>query len=175
MKLRPVTTADNDALRAFAATLDAHDRTFLGDDIEAVTAVDDAGDPRQRLRWIALTGDHIAGYASIRRLPAQSRHVGILRLAVAGNHRRTGIGTDLARHALVESLHEGVLKVVVEIAAEQEPVIHMFRNLGFSAEALLRDHLRAGDGSFHDLLMLAHHARADWSAMNAVGLTGGPD
>ncbi|HEX7381278.1 MAG TPA: GNAT family N-acetyltransferase [Nevskiaceae bacterium] len=172
MKLRSATPADDVALRAFAAALDARDRTFLGDDPSVCAAPESPGVRDHPLRWIATADDRIIGYASLRRLPAHSRHVGILRLAVASGHRRSGTGTDLARHALVESLHEGVLKVVVEIAAEQEPVIRMFRNLGFSAEALLRDQLRDENGSFHDLLMLAHHARADWSAMDTVGLTG---
>jgi hypothetical protein len=46
----------------------------------------------------------------------------------------------------------------------------MFSGLGFTGEALLRDHIRDGDGQLHDLVVLAHLVEESWSTLDAVGL-----
>ena len=45
---------------------------------------------------------------------------------------------------------------MVELPVEQEPAIAMFSGLGFTGEALLRDHIRDRNGQLGDLVMLAH-------------------
>src|SRR5262245_43387368 len=64
----------------------------------------------------------------------------------------------------------GLTKVVVELPADQEKAIAMFTGLGFTGEALLRDHLRDADGELHDLVMLAHLVDESWAAISAVGV-----
>ena len=78
---------------------------------------------------------------------------------------------QLACHALTSSLNQGLRKVQVEIAADDESAIKMFSQLGFTGEALLRDHIRARDGQYHDLVLLAHLVDDTWTAMNTVGIT----
>jgi hypothetical protein len=45
------------------------------------------------------------------------------------------------------------------------------RSLGFTGEALLRDHIRDRDGELHDLVMLAHFVDGAWASMETVGLS----
>jgi hypothetical protein len=47
----------------------------------------------------------------------------------------------------------------------------MFSSLGFTGEALLRDHIRDRNGELHDLVMLADFVGGVWAGMGAVGLS----
>jgi ribosomal protein S18 acetylase RimI-like enzyme len=117
-----------------------------------------------------MDGDTVTGYVAIIRLSGWSDHVGELRLVVHPTHRGTGLGGELARHGLSRALEAGLSKLVVELVADQEHALEMFRKIGFTGEALLRDHIRDRDGRLRDLVVLAHHVDANWEAMTAVGL-----
>ena len=112
------------------------------------------------------------GLVSVRPLLGWSAHVGELRLVVAPAQRGRGRGRTLAQHALREALAAGLEKIVVEVVAEQEGAVRMFTDLGFRPEALLKDHIRDRSGELRDLLVLAHDAAEEWSAMASVGLEG---
>jgi ribosomal protein S18 acetylase RimI-like enzyme len=159
-----------DALSLFFAGLPAGDLTFIKEDVT------DPGQVRSlaasaRGRWLAID-EHAAvtGYLEVRRLPGWSDHVGEIRLVVHPAHRRAGVGRALARHALVQAVEGGLRKLVVELVADQEHAIAMFTALGFTGEALLRDHIRDRDGRLRDLVVLAHFVDETWAAMATVGL-----
>ena len=57
---------------------------------------------------------------------------------------------------MLEALELGLKKMVVEVVADQESTIAMFRSLGFEPEALLTDHVRDRAGGLRDLMILAH-------------------
>jgi len=63
----------------------------------------------------------------------------------------------------------GRRKVVVELTADH--ALAMFGSLGFTGEALLRDHIRDRDGELHDLGMLAHFVDGTWAGMETAGVT----
>jgi ribosomal protein S18 acetylase RimI-like enzyme len=163
-----------DALSQFFAELPAGDLTFIEEDVTDPAQVRSLAVPAWG-RWLAVD-DHIpdhptvTGYLTVRRLPGWSDHVGEIRLVVHPEHRRAGLGRALARHALVQAVDGGLRKLVVELVADQEHAIAMFTALGFTGEALLRDHIRDRDGRLRDLIVLAHYVDETWAAMAAVGL-----
>ncbi|MBB3085962.1 GNAT family N-acetyltransferase [Geodermatophilus sabuli] len=169
-----LTDAHCDALVRFFADLPEGDRTFIRDDVTDVDVVRGwaaGGTPGVR-RWVAVDGDAaVTGYVAVLRLPGWSDHVGELRLVVSPCARGAGLGRELARHALVQAVEDGLAKLVVEVVAEQGAALALFTDLGFTGEALLVDHIRDRDGQLRDLLVLAHHVRDTWSGMVAVGLT----
>ena len=68
--------------------------------------------------------------------------------------------------------HADVLsRFFAELSADQEHAIAMFTALGFTGEALLRDHIRDRDGRLRDLVVLAHYVDETWAAMATTGLT----
>lgn len=158
-----------DALSRFFAELPPGDLTFIKEDVAEPATVRSWAAAAQG-RWLTLDGDAVTGYLAVRRLSGWSDHVGEIRLVVHPGHRGTGVGRALARHALVHAVRSGLTKVVVELVADQEHALGMFTVLGFTGEALLRDHIRDRDGRLRDLVLLAHHVDETWSAMNAVGL-----
>jgi ribosomal protein S18 acetylase RimI-like enzyme len=103
-------------------------------------------------------------------LAGWSDHVGEIRLVVAPDHRGTGLGRTLARHALLQAVEAGLSKVVVEVVADQASVAALFTGLGFSGEALLVDQIRDREGRLRDLMVLAHHVGGTWSAMDTIGV-----
>lgn len=126
---------------------------------------------------VAVSGDEIAGAVSV--VPGQgwSSHVAEMRLVVGGSHRGRGIGGQLACRGLATALEQGCtyVYVYVEVVAEQEALISMFKGLGFRPEAILEDFVRDGAGEPHNLMLLTHHAAENWSALAGLGLTEAAD
>lgn len=160
------------ALQAFLGALPDGDVTFMKEDVRDPATAEAWARPGVRgRRWVAVGDDGaILGLVSISPLVGWSAHVGELRLVVDPRRRGRGVGASLARHALQQSLDAGLEKVVVEVVAEQEGAIRMFTNLGFRGEALLTDHIRDRTGELQDLLVLAHAAGDEWSAMGTLGV-----
>jgi RimJ/RimL family protein N-acetyltransferase len=158
-----------DALTRFFQELPDGDVTFIKEDVTDPDTVR-SWTQGSASRWVAMDGDTVTGYVAIIRLSGWSDHVGELRLVVHPTHRGTGLGGELARHGLSRALEAGLSKLVVELVADQEHALEMFLKIGFTGEALLRDHIRDRDGGLRDLVLLAHHVDANWEAMTAVGL-----
>ncbi|WP_019202986.1 GNAT family N-acetyltransferase [Tsukamurella sp. 1534] len=165
--IRALAAGDEAGLAEMFAGLSAHDLTVIREDLSAPTAgiVDQPG-----LRWVAAADGAVLGYASLARLPGWSDHVGELRLVVGAARRGAGIGRRLVQEALRAGISAGLTKVMIELATDEDRVLTMFNELGFTGEALLRDHIRGRDGELRDLIVLAHHARDSAEAIGLVGV-----
>jgi L-amino acid N-acyltransferase YncA len=160
-----------DALLRFFTELPEGDLTFVKEEVtDPETVRSWANDTSPGGRWVAVDGDDVTGYAAVRPLPGWSDHVGELRLVVASARRGSGLGRALARRALVEAVSSGLSKLVVEVVADDGAALALFTDLGFTGEAVLRDHIRDRGGELRDLMVLAHHVRDTWSGMDAVGV-----
>ena len=165
-----------DALLRFFGALPEGDRTFIKEDVTDPDTVRSwATDDRRRRavgggRAVGRTASEVTGYVAVRPLPGWSDHVGEVRLVVSPTRRGSGLGRELARRALVEAVSSGLSKLVVEVVAEQGAALALFTDLGFSGEALLRDHIRDRSGELRDLMVLAHHVRETWAGMDTVGI-----
>ena len=171
MKVEELSEANLPALQAFFRGLPDGDVTFIKEDLSPATLQSWVQAERRGRRWVGLDDDgSLAGFVAILPLTGWSSHVGELRLVVDPGHRGRGVGRDLASHALDEAVRMGLAKVVVEVVAVQQGTVAMFTNLGFTAEAVLDDHIRDRDGELRDLMLLAHKVDDSWSAMSTVGV-----
>ena len=160
-----------DALLAFFGSLPDGDLTFIKEEVTDPDTVRGwATDSSPGGRWVATDGDEVTGYVAVRPLSGWSDHVGEVRLVVSPARRGTGLGRELARRAVVEGVSSGLSKLVVEVVAEQGAALALFTDLGFSGEALLRDHIRDRGGELRDLMVLAHHVSDTWAQMDTVGI-----
>jgi ribosomal protein S18 acetylase RimI-like enzyme len=159
------------ALHRFFTGLPEGDLTFIEEEVTDPAVVrswaDGAGGGS---RFVAVDGEEVTGYVAVRALPGWSSHVGEVRLVVSPARRGSGLGRLLARQALVTAVGAGLAKLVVEVVAEQGAALALFTDLGFTGEALLRDHVRTREGNLRDLMVLAHHVDETWSGMATVGL-----
>jgi L-amino acid N-acyltransferase YncA len=158
------------ALRQFFDDLPDEDVTSVKEDVRDPASVDAAVVDTRASRWVALDDGKVAAYASLQPGVGLSAHVGELRLVVSRRHRRQGLGRSMARTVLLAALNEGLSKVMVEVPAGQESTAEVFRRLGFEGEALLRDHVRDRNGQLSDLLVLAHFADENSSALSGLGV-----
>jgi RimJ/RimL family protein N-acetyltransferase len=159
VEIRPLERTDEEALREFFAALPPGDRGFLKEDGREPAVLRRWIDDERGLRLVAV--DERPGLAAVCEIwpgIGRSSHVGDVRLVVADDRRRQGVGGLVARRALVDALRRGMSKLTVEVVASEQGTIDMFQQLGFTPEALLRDHLRDPDGELHDVLLLAHIA-----------------
>jgi ribosomal protein S18 acetylase RimI-like enzyme len=171
VETRHFSVDDTDAVEAFLARIPKGESTFFKEDISAPDTVRRwAEDTNGGQRTLAWDGATVVGYAAVIPGVGWSSHVGEIRLVVDPERRRAGIGHVLARNALVDALRAGLLKVVVEVVADQQAAINLFTGLGFRPEALLSNHVRDRSGELHDLLVLAHDVEDVRSAMATTGI-----
>jgi RimJ/RimL family protein N-acetyltransferase len=176
LELARMAPGDGDALAAFAAALPAHDLLFLRRDISQpkVIAAWMQAIAEGRLHSLAARdaqGVLVGCTAIVVDALSWSRHVGELRVLVAPAWRGKGLGRVLIQECFAQALELGLDKLVAQMTVDQEAAIAVFEELGFRAEALLRDHVKDRDGQLHDLALLSHDVRAVQARMQAYGVS----
>ena len=171
MEIRALEARDQQAIERFLERIPEGDRTFFKEDVE---------DPEVRAAWVrpgtrdarllAVEGDGVLGYGAVVPLQGWSSHVGEVRVIVDPGHRGRGIGRALARRAVLAAVSLGLTKMVVEVVADEESTVGMFRSHGFEPEALLKDHVRDQTGELRDLMILAHSVEESYASLTATGI-----
>jgi ribosomal protein S18 acetylase RimI-like enzyme len=169
VEIRPIQTDDRRAMELFLQRIPEGDRTFFKENVDDPEVVDAWVRPGAA-RSIAVDGDAVIGYVAVVPLQGWSSHVGEVRVIVDPGRRGNGIGRALARHAVLQALELGLTKMVVEVVADQESTVAMFRSSGFDPEALLKNHVRDAGGELRDLMILAYAVEEAHAAMAAVGI-----
>ena len=169
MEIRDLRATDRDAVERFVARVPEGDRTFFKEDVDAPGVVDAWTRPGTA-RVVAVEDGEVIGYVAVVPLHGWSSHVGEVRVIVDPDRRGRGIGRALARRAVLEAVELELGKMVVEVVADQEPTIAMFRSLGFDPEALLTNQVRDQSGALRDLMILAHSVEEQWSSMAVAGI-----
>ena len=159
VQLRKMTGDDKGALLNFARELPSHDLLFLMRDITNEKVVDawirdlQSGSIQTLL---ALEGDAIVGCAAVISDPLSwSEHVGDIRVLVSASHRKQGLGRGLIEEAFQIAVDQGLSKLMARMTVDQKGAIAIFEELGFRGEALLKDHIKDGSGTLHDLVILS--------------------
>jgi ribosomal protein S18 acetylase RimI-like enzyme len=172
MEIRTVRADDEPAVERFLSRIPAGDRTFFKEDVSGPGVIA-FWTRRGGVTSLACEDGEVLGYGAVIPLQGWSSHVGEVRVIIDPDHRRRGIGRALAQHAVLSALELGLEKMVVEVVADQEPTIAMFRALGFDPEALLADHVRDQSGELHDLMILAHSIEESWGSVLSTGIADG--
>lgn len=172
VSLRPMTEADADALHRFFLALPEEDRLFLEDDVtklafvQQLLAEQGAG---RAFPVVAEAGGEIVGYGVLYRpLFGWSTHVGRVRMAVARNFQRQGLGTAILRELVRKAQGLALDKLVAEVVEDQVGALRAFQRLGFHREATLADHVRDLTGKKRDLVILANDVAHIWEHMEAL-------
>jgi ribosomal protein S18 acetylase RimI-like enzyme len=169
MEIRELEATDRDAVERFVARVPEGDRTFFKEDVDTPEVLEAWTRPGTA-RAVAVEGGEVVGYLAVVPQHGWSSHVGEVRVIVDPDRRGRGIGRALARRAVIEAAELDLCKMVVEVVADQEATIAMFRSLGFDPEALLTDHVRDQSGALRDLMILAHSVDEQWSSLVVTGI-----
>jgi L-amino acid N-acyltransferase YncA len=174
VEIARMTGGDRAALVAFVATLSAHDLLFVPRDLGHPKVVDAwmrSLDTGELTSLVARHGGRVVGCTAIVTDELSwSKHVGELRVLVAPAWRGKGLGRVLIQECFAQALELGLKKLVAQMTTDQGAAIAVFEELGFRAEALLRNHVADRDGKLHDLALLGHDVDAVQSRMQAYGV-----
>jgi RimJ/RimL family protein N-acetyltransferase len=165
--LRPFEKNDTDALFAFFVKLPASDRLFLRDNVTDRAVVERWAtelDYEKVFPLLAWKGNEVLGDATLHKnLSGWMKHVGSIRIVIAAEYQRKGLGGILANELFLHALKSGLQKIVAEMMETQQGTKKVFEKLGFMQEALLRGHVRDQMGVRHDLLVLTKDLEEFWA------------
>ena len=169
-----MTPAMGEDLARFVATLPTHDLLFLTRDIshpKVIAAWMEAIAEGRVTSLVARSAGEIVGCTAIvTRDLSWSRHVGELRVLVAPELKGHGLGRALIQGCFAQALELGLEKLCVQMTIDQRAAIAVFEELGFRAEAVLRNHVADRDGKLHHLALLSHDVAAVHARMQAYGV-----
>ena len=174
--IREMTPGDLDGSLVFFESLSDEDRAYLRRDVSRREVVErriaeSAPDGASRL--VAVAGGRIVADGALELSGEDwTKHVGELRLIVAGPYRRTGLGTVMARE--LYRLGRGALveEIVVKLRRPQTAAQSIFKRLGFREEAVLPDYVKDLEGKKQDLVLMRCDIDALWREMEDFLSTG---
>ena len=174
IEVRRMRPDDAAAVMEFALALPPHDLLFLQRDIRnarVVAAWVEQEERGQIHTLLALANGKVCGcVALVRDALSWSGHVGEIRVVVAPHMRSVGLGRRLAQDAFTQAVADGIEKLTVRLVPDQTAAIALFEEMGFRAEAMLRDHVRDTSGTKHDLAVLSLDVLRQGAQHQAFGL-----
>ena len=94
-----------------------------------------------------------------------------IRVLISPNARKMGLGRLLTREAFNVALSSGIQKVVPRMTLDQTGARTLSEELGFRAEAILRDEVKDRAGKTHDILLMANNVEDFLARDEAYGLS----
>jgi L-amino acid N-acyltransferase YncA len=169
--IRNLKLDDLEKLLAFYNHLPPDDRKYLKVDVTDREVV------RRRIllteqgnvfRIVALFGDKIVADGMLEvREEAWQKHQGELRVIVAPEFRRKGLGLILMRELHFIAAERGVRTVVARFMRPQEEARQICRTLGFREESLLPDYVTDRTGQTQDLVVMTADMNEFWNELES--------
>lgn len=176
--IRPLTRDDIDLSVAFFGDLPREDLNYL------------RGDPSRREvaerriqemesgecnRLVAIAGGKIIAEGTLMMSGRDwTAHVGELRLIVAREFQRKGLGMLMAHELYSLAARCKLEKIMVTMMRPQTGARSIFRKLGFREELVLPDHVKDRNGKYQDLIIMRCDLRALWQELEALFGEAGP-
>ncbi len=156
--IRPLAESDLDRLHAFFTAMPEEDRVFLRLDVadreQLERRIHEMRDG-QVFRLVAVIDDEIAAYGILEREGhTWKSHIGELRLFVAPDRQRQGLGMHMARQLYLLAVSERIEELVVRMMRPQKAARSIFRRLGFHKETVLPDYVKDRKGRLQDLVLM---------------------
>jgi len=92
-------------------------------------------------------------------------HIGEMRIIVADNFQKKGLGMIMARELYYLAAAEKLEEVVVRMMRTQVGARKIFRKLGFHEEIILPDHVKDLKGRAQDLIIMRCNMKELWKEM----------
>ena len=111
-------------------------------------------DVRDVLFLVAVEGRHVVGWLELQRMgPTKMRHVAVLTIAVAPQHRRRGVASALLRSGYAWADRFGVAKISLNVRENNAAAIALYEREGFVREGREARQIRTESGYEANLLM----------------------
>ena len=159
LSLQKMSAADEGKVLAFAQSLPVHDLLYLMRDIsnpKVVSAWVRAIEKSIMSTVLAYDGEELVGCAALYQDPySWSPHWGELRVLVSPSMRQKGLGRILIQECFLMAVGKDLKKVSAQMTVDQKGAVAIFEELGFTGEALLKDHVMDREGETHDIVVLS--------------------
>lgn len=174
-EIRLMQAADAGDALTFARSLPAHDLLFLPRNItvpKVLAAWMNQVDKGSISSLVVMHENRMVGFSAVVSEPRSwSGHVGELRVLLSPAVRDSGVGRILIQESFLLAVARGLEKLTAQMTLDQKGAIAVFQDLGFIAEALLRDQVKDPDGETHDIIVLSHNVADFQARMEQYGLS----
>jgi RimJ/RimL family protein N-acetyltransferase len=109
---------------------------------------------------LAFVKDHVVGSASLHFHEGPKRHIGEVRLFLAKDYRKRGLGMKMIKALIDLARKHGLGILQAEVIAEQTKVVKAFEMLGFKSQTTLDDYFLFPDGDLRDVVLMTMPLRA---------------
>lgn len=160
--LRPLVTKDRDALVALFGALPAEELQFFRSNVadeKVVARWAEQPDYTNIFPLVAVVGDQIVGNCTLHMGKGYTRHVAEIRIFLAKEYRRCGIGAAMIRSQVEIARKLGLHQVIAEIVESRPQVIHAFERQGFERQFAWKDLFMTSDGDTLDMIVLINFLR----------------
>jgi RimJ/RimL family protein N-acetyltransferase len=167
--VRNLNIDDLDKLMRFYRSLHDEDRVYLKVDVTKRKVV------RQRIelietgrfyRIVALHGDDIIADGALElSIGEWGKNQGELRVIVAGEYQRKGLGMIMMRELYFYAFRKNIEKVVAKIMRPQVAAQNICRKLGFRREAVMHDYVRDQAGEPQDFVIMTVNINNLWDEL----------
>lgn len=164
--IRPMVKDDLERSLSFFKALSPEDRAYLRRDVTNPAVVE------QRIRemevnkvgrLVAVFEDKIIADGALEREGyGWKEHVGELRLIIAPEFQRKGLGMLLARELYFLAAQSNLEEIVVRMMGPQAAALSIFKRLGFVEKATLRDYVKDRKGIKQDLVIMRCDLKSMW-------------
>jgi RimJ/RimL family protein N-acetyltransferase len=155
--LRPMVSEDESRLMDFYSAVSDEDLRLFRHRVKERALIREWSehlDYGRVLPLLALVKDRVVGNISLHFCEGPKRHTAEIRLFLAKDYRRRGLGTKILRTLIDLARKQGLGVLMVEIVADDANAIKAFEGLGFKPQATLQDGFMFPDGEAHDLVLL---------------------
>jgi L-amino acid N-acyltransferase YncA len=155
--IRPMTSEDETRLMEFYAAVNEDDMRYFRHYVKdpgIIAEWCEHLDYGKVLPILALAKDHIVGSASLHFGEGPHRHIAEVRLFLAKDYRRRGLGMKMIKALIELARKQGSSILQAEVIAEQTKVVKAFETLGFKPQAALDDYFLFPDGEACDVILM---------------------
>lgn len=168
--IRNLTIEDLDRLMSFYQSLPEEDVKYLRVDVTNRNIVKqriefaEAGDI---FRIIALKGESVIADGALELTTEEwRRHQGELRVIVAEEFRRKGVGMIIMRELYFLAIEKKVEKVVAKMMKPQVAARTICKTLGFHEELVIPDYVKDQTGKSQDLVIMTCDIQELWKELD---------
>jgi L-amino acid N-acyltransferase YncA len=169
VEIRALSSADLDRAHAFFQALPREDREYLKRDVyrrEVVEQLIEEARSGRAKRLVAMADERIVAEGALElESDAWKKHVGELRLVVAHDYQRKGLGMLMARELYHLAAGAKLEELIVKMMRPQIAARKIFRKLGFHEETLLPEYVKDLNGHKQDLIVMRCDLEALWQEL----------
>ncbi len=155
--LRPMIADDEPRLIEFYAAVGEDDLRYFRHRVKDPAVVHDWCEHLNYSRVLpvlAFAKERVVGCASLHFCEGPKRHIAEVRLFLAKDYRRRGLGVKMIRALIDLARKQGLGILTVEIVSDETKTIKAFESLGFKPQAMLDDSFLFPDGDSRDTVLL---------------------